>query len=157
MSVTKNCIHQIRTGPKKEGQYYTVQILNIKLIGEKRYRAIISDGDSFDQAFVGGPSYHYFKNNMVQEKQLIKIKDYSLTEISSGIIITLNEIEPGPPLQSTIGNPEKYVGKPVQTENNKKTASNKENFEFTSVKALNSNSREFAIKARITKKNEIKE
>jgi replication factor A1 len=157
--VSKNAIQSMRTNMKKEGLCYTVQVIDIKLIGSSRYRAIISDGDYFDQSFIGGPSHHYFSNGMVQLYQLIKIKDYSITDINSAFIITLNEIEPGTVLKSVNGSPVKYEPKPklYDQKQSKPIAVGKENLEFTSAKTLTSSSKDFVIKARITKKSDMKE
>lgn len=156
--VTKNAISTMRSAPKKEGTYFTVQVIDIKTVGSGRYRAIISDSEHFDQSFIGGPSHHFFANSMVKVFQLIKIKDYSISELNGSLIITLQEIEPGASLKGMQGSPIKYepkaqaVQKPIQ-----KPITNKENQEFTSVKTLTSSSKDFVIKARVTKKTAMKE
>ena len=162
-SLTKNAIHSMRSGQSREGAVYIVQVIDIKLIGTSRYRAVISDGDFFDQSFVGGSSHHFFSNGMVQLYQLLKIKDYSMTDINSTPIITLNEIEPSSSLKAVIGNPSKYEPKLVKSFDSKPPlqknmmTSGKENIEFTSVKTLSSSSKDFSLKARVTKKSEMKE
>lgn len=153
---TKNAVHSMRSLPKRENSIFVVQIIDIKLIASSRYRAIISDGEYFDQSFIGGPSHHYFQSGMVQVYQLIKIKDYSITEINNGVILTLQEIEPSTCHKAIYGTPAKYEAKPTKVEvkgpAKPVVINNKENLEFTSVKTLTTNSREFSIKARVTKK-----
>jgi replication factor A1 len=174
MAVTKNAVYNLRNLPKKEGQVYTVQIIDIKLIASSRYRAIISDGEFFTQSLIGGPSQHFFSSGMVQVYQLIRINNFSASEINNGSIITLLEIEPSTCLKQIIGNPQnseklpsRVDPRPVPSNNvnlpsashqvSRNQASSKENCEFTSVKTLTSSSRDFAIKARVTKKMDIKE
>lgn len=157
--VSKNAISSMRLGPKKEGFFYTLQVIDIKLIGSNRYRAVISDGEFYDQSFIGGPCHHFFSNGMIQSYQLIKIKDYSLTDINSGLILTINDLEPSTALKSIIGSPQKFElkAKPQEQKVMQKSNPNKENLDLTSIKTLNSSSKEFTIRARVTKKNEMKE
>ena len=69
--VTKGAINSIRNNTKPEGSCYSVQIIDIKMMGSGRYRAIISDGEHFDQSFIGGSSHHYFSNGIIQTYQVI--------------------------------------------------------------------------------------
>ena len=122
-------------------------------MGSGRYRAIISDGEHFDQSFIGGSSHHYFSNGIMQTYQVIKIKNYTITDVNSASLITLNEIEPSSIQKAVIGSPVMYENKPKRVEQKppqKPVISNKdkdkENIELTSVKALTSNSKEFSIK-----------
>lgn len=160
--LTKGAVHSMRSLPKREGNILTVQIIDIKLIAGSKFRAIISDGDFFDQSFIGGSSHHYFASNIVQPYQIIKVKDYSISEINNGVILTLQEIEPSTCAKAMIGQPQKYEAKLVKAEikpQQKKPAysSNKENCEMTCVKTLTSNTKDFTIKARVTRKTDMKE
>ena len=98
----------------------------------------------------------------MQAYQIIKVKDYSISEINNGVILTLQEIEPSTCVKSIIGSPQKYEAKLVKAElkpQQKKNlqTGNKENNELTCVKTLTSSSKDFTIKAIVTKKYKMKE
>ena len=145
-----------------------MQVIDIKKLASSRYRVVISDGDHFEQAFVGGSCQHYFLNGMVQVHQLIRIKDFTIADINNTSVISLTDVEPSTSLKGLHGSPQKFehskskpsefkqaeAKMPAQKNNPVK---NKENLEFTSVKTLTSSTKDFTIKARVTKKNEIKE
>lgn len=177
--LTKQALRALNQGATKDNFKPQLQILDIKLLGTTRYRVVISDGEDFSQAMIGGTCQDLFKNNLVSQYQIVTLKGYSITLVSGSPILIISELDLGVTLDSTVGEPNRYeldykqqTEPPVRPKFNRpveEAKSNKPKFEETKqipykmqreqympIKALTTLNDDWIIKARVTQKGAIK-